>query len=810
MITRYRFPGVKPFEVEDSPIFFGRDRDREDLSGIILLEKLVVLFGKSGYGKSSLLNAAVIPVLETKRNCKALQVRFGSSLDGQTISPKNLLVSRLEEKSKHAQDTSFLDSVCPEKTLWYYFKRSQIPSLQSSVRTKTWLLIFDQFEEYFLKPLSMRKEFEEELAQLLYTDVPQSVLDASRNCTDEQMEQLTNPLRVHVVFSIRADRLSELESMKTRLPAILHKRYELKALSKEQAEAAIMLPASLTQTQQTDVTFASPPFTWSNSAKDLLLKKLSDGQRGASEGFIEAFQLQIVCQFIENLVISTGDTEINATDLPDLARIFEEYYHQRITYLPTEKREAARRLIEDELVYENVKTGEARRISLDKDLLLQKCQNYGVNENLLHDLENTFLLRRVPNAFGGFNYEISHDTLLNPILKAKRKRQLLIQTQEIQRNAIRESRIKRRRHVSWIAFIFAILLLVSWNWETIYFRYLTMVQNDLKPTIRLENKLSGVVKQIEIQVHNDANQIGSNLDISSWTASQIVIALKGEVSDAIKDKFFRLTSNSIADTECCCWRENVNQKDLRASGWVVSSIGNLQLTSEYDCDIIKFFINNQLIDGSWSMLEIDKTLTRYGSTYATCHVLRALYNSLPNVSDNNIRREIDGSIDKGAKWVLNNMMDSAKSIWSDYPNDINFESNLSMSLSGLAIHTLNLVNYATPEINKQWLRNLKKSEASVIEIDFKERSDLFYELNDVFQGAEYHDLTRHLVIPWQIIATIDAYKDGNATEKTQANIWLNIVVDNLDAENINKNPPYVRSEVLIALRYLLDEKYVFQ
>ncbi len=56
----YRYPGVQPFKTNESDIFFGRDDDKTKLYNLLMLEKLVVLFGKSGHGKSSLINAGII------------------------------------------------------------------------------------------------------------------------------------------------------------------------------------------------------------------------------------------------------------------------------------------------------------------------------------------------------------------------------------------------------------------------------------------------------------------------------------------------------------------------------------------------------------------------------------------------------------------------------------------------------------------------------------------------------------------------------------------------------------------------------
>ncbi len=409
----YRYPGVRPFEAADRDVFFGRDRDRDDLLGLIVLEKLVVLFGKSGYGKSSLLNAAVLPALEA-RGYGSMTLRIGTFAKGQ-LSPAELIVNRLKEKIKPSSELKFLEKISPEGSLWYEFKRREAPPV---------VLVFDQFEEYFQQPPALRREFEDQLAELLYTEIPQSVLDNSLDCTDEQMALLLRPLDVRVVFSIRADRLSELDSMKTRLPAILQKRYELRALSREQAREAIEKPAD----QVGD--FVSPRFTYAPEALDQILRDLLRSNQAQQSG-VEAFQLQIVCDHLDSRVAAgqvpdrdhDGRPDVGVADLPDFEHVFGEYYARRLDHLPPESRAAARHVIEEELIFENEQTGEARRISLDKDILLQNAVTFGATETLLNDLENTFLLRREPNPLGGFNYEISHDTLLGPVLRAKHERQ---------------------------------------------------------------------------------------------------------------------------------------------------------------------------------------------------------------------------------------------------------------------------------------------------------------------------------------------------------------------------------------------------
>jgi uncharacterized protein YnzC (UPF0291/DUF896 family) len=83
---------------------------------------------------------------------------------------------------------------------------------------------------------------------------------------------------------------------------------------------------------------------------------------------------------------------------------------------------AAQRLIEEKLIFEDDKTGEARRLSVDSGVLLNEK---GITPELLNQLESTFLLRRESTSTGGFNYEVSHDTMIAPILKAKGERKAI-------------------------------------------------------------------------------------------------------------------------------------------------------------------------------------------------------------------------------------------------------------------------------------------------------------------------------------------------------------------------------------------------
>ena len=55
------YKGLRPYEEENQDISFGRKKEKEILIDKLLTNKLTLLFAGTGVGKSSLLQAAVIP-----------------------------------------------------------------------------------------------------------------------------------------------------------------------------------------------------------------------------------------------------------------------------------------------------------------------------------------------------------------------------------------------------------------------------------------------------------------------------------------------------------------------------------------------------------------------------------------------------------------------------------------------------------------------------------------------------------------------------------------------------------------------------
>lgn len=489
MNTTYRYPGVKPFEARDVALFFGRDRDRADLLDLVNREQLTVLFGKSGYGKSSLLKAGLMTDLLANPKTVAdptsgedrilpnypIQIRLNLyNKASKAVMPCATVLQRLQEQLGAEDSDESLQQFFRQNdlgnTLWNAFKCSKTTAEQRV------FLIFDQFEEFFSYPPQAQAEFKQQISELLYTRIPQEVRNKMEGLGREQKHRLHQALDIHVLFAIRSDRIHLLNSMREELPAILQIRYELKALSEQQAQEAIENPAKLSG----DSFLLKKPFEYEPAALKKILSELNKAPENYAEvepqSHIEAFQLQMVCQTIEQRLIAltkkskgTQPLKVKESDLPDFEQIYGQYYADKLADLPDDaSRQIAHTLLEEVMVIGD-NLSNIRRVSMDKDLLIEVMRDthhLSVTQEMLDYLEDRFLIRR-ENIGGHVHYEVSHDVLLTPLLKSREearkqkaeeqarsaaeKRAIEAENRALKEQAARLHAEKRRRRARWLA-----------------------------------------------------------------------------------------------------------------------------------------------------------------------------------------------------------------------------------------------------------------------------------------------------------------------------------------------------------------------
>ena len=289
------FIGLQSYTEAQSDRFYGRDDEIDRLTNLVKANTLTIVFGKSGTGKTSLLNAGVFPRLR-KDYCLPFRIR----LEFQDDSPD--LVTQIKNILKEEIDKyGFKVEAYPgTETLWEYFHREQL------WKSVTPILIFDQFEEIFtLGKKSQRfgseelEDFWNELADLIENSIPKKLKEQFLN-EKENVGFNYKVQKIKTLFSFREEFLPEFESVTAKIPSIKYSRFRLLPMNGDQAYEVI----TKTWKKTIDATQAHKivGFFANDADKDLSYNLME----------IEPSLLSQVCSFIDKERVKQGKENISA------------------------------------------------------------------------------------------------------------------------------------------------------------------------------------------------------------------------------------------------------------------------------------------------------------------------------------------------------------------------------------------------------------------------------------------------------------------------------------------------------------------
>jgi hypothetical protein len=162
------YPGLASYadRAADRLLFSGRDKESQTLLDMILSESLVLLFSRSGVGKTSLINAGVLEELRRK-DFFPVVVRITHDAKG---GPVKSVYECVEEQAKRGGVATTGNS--ERHSLWQYFHEVEFSKEGRKLRP---ILILDQFEELFTIVRSSKEAFIKDLADLARHRVPEDV-----------------------------------------------------------------------------------------------------------------------------------------------------------------------------------------------------------------------------------------------------------------------------------------------------------------------------------------------------------------------------------------------------------------------------------------------------------------------------------------------------------------------------------------------------------------------------------------------------------------------------------------------------------
>jgi hypothetical protein len=355
------------FEATDRAIFYGRQWEAMALQRQIMAHKLTVLYGASGVGKTSLIQAGVIPRLH-EDGYTTFYVR---SLEdpAQAIKTEALRLThgeaQLDEEARATALPPFLHQVLPPQTRLVVF--------------------LDQFEEFFIRlGDAVRRAFIEDLAACLEDDT----------------------LEMRAVLSLRDDYFVRLDEFSARWPKVFDNRFRLRNLDEDKARLAIFLPA-----RQFGLSYGDA----------LLRQLLADLESGG----VEPAQLQIVCHRLYEDLVASGQwspeggqpgtfTLAQYQRLGGTRAILAGYLDDVLAKLPEEEQELARGVLKSMVTGQETKAAlSAREIAQDEIV-----RRLGLDERtvgrILDELRDSRVVRKLTLAEGE-SYELAHEVMVDKV-----------------------------------------------------------------------------------------------------------------------------------------------------------------------------------------------------------------------------------------------------------------------------------------------------------------------------------------------------------------------------------------------------------
>ena len=369
--------GPRFFEKKDKDLFFGREYETRELCSMIFAHNVVLCYSQSGAGKTSLINAGVIPRFE-KEEFDVLPVARVSGQIPKDLNPKNIYIFNALFNWSSQDTLQKLISISMNNFLEERNKLNK-PDTPS-------LIIFDQFEELFThyqERWTERGDFFEQV-----------------------VESLDNNPLLRIVFVMREDYIAYFDPFTSLFPNNLNIRFRLERMDKEAAISAVIDPAKKANKE------------YIPGAAEYLVDELLKTKVNTAQGetitivgeYIEPVQLQVVCQNLwsqlpKDTNIITKEYVQDIGNVDDALRRFYEQVIGTVVNSGKIKEKVLRYWFEDKLL-----TSTGTRSTVFRG----HKESGGMPNDIIDELQRKYLIRSEWRS-GGQWYELIHDSLIKVI-----------------------------------------------------------------------------------------------------------------------------------------------------------------------------------------------------------------------------------------------------------------------------------------------------------------------------------------------------------------------------------------------------------
>lgn len=231
------FPGLRSFEVDEDILFFGREKQVDELLTKLRSTRFLAVIGSSGSGKSSLIKSGLIPSLHSGFMSGAGSLwRICSFRPGDNpihnlaegLSKPNVLYSEFQSDNEMQTYTSINESILRRSSggLVATYKQSGIDPKENL------LILVDQFEELFRFSKYEKNEKDGKRDAVAFINL---LLKATAQ----------REVPIYVVFTMRSDFLGDCTEFRGLPEAINNGDYLVPRMTREERRDAIVAPISV-------------------------------------------------------------------------------------------------------------------------------------------------------------------------------------------------------------------------------------------------------------------------------------------------------------------------------------------------------------------------------------------------------------------------------------------------------------------------------------------------------------------------------------------------------------------------------------
>lgn len=398
----------RQYEEKDANRFKGRDEDIKNLFHLVDDSDISVLYAESGIGKSSLVNAGIVPNLRGNMYLPipyVIAVEQLAGEDSRLAFEKNIkdqILSEIVRLNKNLPEDAqykvvddfpgFNDGVF-EQSLWWFLCAHRILSFGFEI---TPVIIFDQFEEIFKLPGKYAEAFFELLQELSIQRIPERLIE---ECQSRQLSPESIPSNsFKILFSLREEYVGQLDYwgiQRFNVPALKNNRYSLQPLTNAQALEII-------KNQGVN--------TLDNIADIIVSQSKETGKE-----YISTLILSVLCSKLYDLAPVQSDGTKQAYPYGQMplstSAIIGQYYNEIMEELGIRGR--ARKVIESTLVSED---GKRLRVPVSNSDL----RRIFFAEDYLEKLDRRHLIKQT-EVNKVLYVELVHDKVAEVVAEGKRK-----------------------------------------------------------------------------------------------------------------------------------------------------------------------------------------------------------------------------------------------------------------------------------------------------------------------------------------------------------------------------------------------------